>query len=262
MCGYEPRPLALLELPSLEGLAELPPGGRHVVAGDRPAVAGRHLEREALPVQVRVALPVLAPVARHRLPPRLRPFDRHRVHVAGPAHVGDQHQVEVGVTIDGFTPAEGDGDDAGTVLRYLEKGRLGEVEMLQRRVAPAAVVVGEGVVGRTEVGGGDDDGSREAPPGVIGAPHLVARAAAEPIVEERGTEGRGVGPVPLAVEVAIATSPACNKNKPIHIKMADVWSSTIICVVCVRLTHSAGGVAATIERGMGVLPPVGVSHGS
>ncbi|RRT40098.1 hypothetical protein B296_00031995 [Ensete ventricosum] len=92
---------ARLELLSMEGLAELPPGRRHVVAGDRPAVAGRHLEREALPVQVRVALPVLAPVVRHPLPPCLRPLYRHSVHVAGRAHVGDQHQDEVGVAIDG-----------------------------------------------------------------------------------------------------------------------------------------------------------------
>ncbi|CAL9044047.1 unnamed protein product [Musa banksii] len=214
---------ARLELLSLEGLAELPPGRCHVVAGDRPAVAGSHLEREALPVQVRVALPVLAPVARHPLPPCLRPLYRHRVHVAGRAHVGDQHQDEVGVAIDvverGCPPAEGDRDDASTVLRDLEEGGLGEVEMLPWRVTPSAVVAGEGVVRRAEVGSRDDNRAREAPPGVIGAPHLVASAAAEPIVEERSAEGRGVGPVPLAVEVAIATSPACNKSKPTHIKM-------------------------------------------
>lgn len=84
---------------SLEGLAELPPGGRDVVAGDGAAVAGGDLEGEALAVEVRVALPVLAPVLGHCLPPRARPLDRHRAHVPDPAHVRDQHQVEVGVAV-------------------------------------------------------------------------------------------------------------------------------------------------------------------
>ena len=77
--------------------------------------------------------------------------------------------------------------------------------MLEGRVAPAAVIVGEGEVRRAEVGGGDDDGAREAPLGVVVAPHLVARAAAEPVVEEGGAEGSGVGAVPLAVEIAVPT---------------------------------------------------------
>lgn len=41
--------------------------------------------------------------------------------------------------------------------------------MLTWRVAPAAVVVGEGGVRRAEVGGGDGDGPAEAPLGVGGA---------------------------------------------------------------------------------------------
>lgn len=55
-----------------------------------------------------------------------------------------------------------------------------------RRVAPAAVVVGEGVVRRAEVGGGDKDrgAAGVAPGGVVGALDLEAGAAAEAVVEE------------------------------------------------------------------------------
>ncbi|RWW59243.1 hypothetical protein BHE74_00033834 [Ensete ventricosum] len=257
-----------LQLPSLEGLPELPPGGRDVVAGDRPPVAGGHLEGEALPVEVGVALPVLAPVARHGLPPGLGPLDRHRMHVAGPADVGDQHQVEVGVAVDGEPyasllhagPAEGDGDDAGAEPSDLEEGGLGEVEVLQGRVAPSAVVVGEGVVGGAEVGGGDDDGGREAPPGIVGAPHLVAGAAAEPVAEERGAEGGGVGSVALAVEVAVAASPSCGVNHAgelFEVIPANIMESS----VDVMHTHGAGGVASAVERGVGVPPSVGLREG-
>jgi len=89
------------ELGALEGLAELPAGGDGVVAGGGAAVAGGDLERERLPVQVRVALPVLAPVPGHGLPPGPGAPDGDGPHVAGARHVGHQHQVEVGVAVDG-----------------------------------------------------------------------------------------------------------------------------------------------------------------
>ena len=76
-----------LELAPFKCLAEMPPGWDGVVAGDRPAVAGGHLEGQALAGEVRVALPVLAPVARHRLPPGFRPLDGDGVHVSGTAHI-------------------------------------------------------------------------------------------------------------------------------------------------------------------------------
>jgi hypothetical protein len=91
-----------VELGPAEGLAEAP-AARGSVAGDHgAAVAGGDAEGEGLPVQERVALPVLAPVARQGLPPRgTVALHGHRVHVAGAAHVGHQHQVEVGVAVDG-----------------------------------------------------------------------------------------------------------------------------------------------------------------
>jgi hypothetical protein len=81
-----------------------------------------------------------------------------------------------------------------------------------RRVAPAAVVGRERVVGRAEVGGRHHDGARQtraaAAPRRV-APHLEAGAAAEAVVEERRAQRRRVGAVPLAVEVAVPTRPAC-----------------------------------------------------
>lgn len=80
--------------------------------------------------------------------------------------------------------------------------------MLEGRVAPAAVVVGEGEVGGAEVGGRDGDGSGQAPFGVVGAGHFVASAAAEAVVEQRRAQRHRVRPVPLAVQVPIPTSSA------------------------------------------------------
>nr|ACL53845.1 unknown [Zea mays] len=226
------------ELAALEGLAELPASGDGAVAGDGAAVAGGDLERERLPVQVRVALPVLAPVPGHGLPPRAGAPDGDGAHVAGARHVGHQHQVEVGVPVDGEPDAallharhspERDGHDAGAVLRDAEEGRLGHVEVRARRVAPAAVVAGEAVVGRAEVGGRDGDGARQAPPPVVVAPQLVAGPARRAVVEQRRAQRRRARAVPRAVQVAVPAGAA----------------------------HCAGRVPAAVERGVRALPPAG-----
>lgn len=54
-----------------------------------------------------------------------------------------------------------------------------------RRVAPAAVVRGQGVVGRAEVGGRDDDGGTplDAPLAVVDALDLEAGPADDAAVE-------------------------------------------------------------------------------
>lgn len=106
-------------------------------------------------------------------------------------------------------PSEGDGDDAGAVLCDVEEGRLGHVEVRAGRVAPAAVVAGESVVRRAEIGGRDDDGARKAPPRVVVAPKLVAGAATEPIVEQLRAQRRRVGSVAPKVEVPIPTRTSC-----------------------------------------------------
>lgn len=99
--GGDERWRSSLKLATLVGLAKLPAGGGDVVAGDGSAVAGADHEGEALPVENRVALPVLAPVSWHGLPPCSGTLDRDWPHVAGAAHVRYQHQDEVCVAIDG-----------------------------------------------------------------------------------------------------------------------------------------------------------------
>jgi len=77
------------ELSPGEGLAEGPTGMGDVVRDDAAAVAGGDPEGERLAVEVGVALPVLAPVSRHGLPPSPGPFDGHAMHVPRSTHVGD-----------------------------------------------------------------------------------------------------------------------------------------------------------------------------
>jgi hypothetical protein len=110
-----------------------------------------------------------------------------------------------------WVPSVLDGHDAGTGLGDLSEHRLSEVEMQLRRVAPPAVVVGECVVGRAEVGGRHDGGARQAA-AAAGAPDLKARAAALPVVEQRSAERRRVGPVPRAEHVAVPTRSSCTHH--------------------------------------------------
>ena len=55
---------------------------------------------------------------------------------------------------------------------------------MERRVTPATIVVGQGIVWRTEIGGSDHNRTWKAPPVVIGTPNLIARATAQAIVEQ------------------------------------------------------------------------------
>ena len=115
-------------------------------------------------------------------------------------------------------PSVGHRHNAGLVLGNVLEDRLREVEVVLGRVAPAAGIVGEGIVWRAEIGGGDHNGAGQAPLGVVHTPNLVARSAPQPIVEQSSAQGRRVGSVPLAVEVAVPTSSAFrNKIPKIHI---------------------------------------------
>ena len=82
-------------------LPKLPISRRRVVAGDGSSVTGGDLKREALAVEVVVALPVLAPVPRHGLPASPGPFDGRSVDITRTTHIGYEDQVEVGVAING-----------------------------------------------------------------------------------------------------------------------------------------------------------------
>jgi hypothetical protein len=80
-----------------------------------------------------------------------------------------------------------------------------------RRVAPAAIVAGERVVGRAIVGGRDCDGRTGlAPLGLAGvAEDGVARAAHRSVVEKRRSQRCVVCPIPTVVEVAVPARTAC-----------------------------------------------------
>lgn len=110
-----------------------------------------------------------------------------------------------------YSPAKRDGDNAGAVLGDFEEHRHGKVEMGARRVAPAAVVVGQGVIRRAEICGRNEDGraARVAPLRLVFALNLEAGAAAEPLVEKRRAQRRRVDTVALAVQVAVPTSTPC-----------------------------------------------------
>ena len=117
------------------------------------------------------------------------------------------------------TPSVHDGDDAGAVDADLLPRRLRHVEVGARRVAPAAVVAGQPIVRRAEVGGGD--GHRGAGPlaprrvRLVVAGDLVALAAGGAIVEERRAQRRRARAVPLRVEVPVPARAACHKAQHI-----------------------------------------------
>ncbi|RWW50549.1 hypothetical protein BHE74_00043166, partial [Ensete ventricosum] len=210
------------------GLAEAPVGRRDVRRRNAAAVAGGDLEREGLAVEAAVALPVLSPVAAHRLPPGPRPLDGHRHHVPSTTNVGDQDQVEVGVAIDREPDAsllharnsvlkpfdllqnsEPFRNNACFVLRDALENRLREIEVLPGRVAPSAIVAGESVVGRAEVGRSDYDRPLETPSVITDALDLKTSSTALAIVEQSSAQCSSVGTITLAVEVPIPTGSSC-----------------------------------------------------
>lgn len=123
-------------------------------------------------------------------------------------------------------PAIRNGHNAGAVLGHLKEHWHGKIEMGSGRVAPAAVVIGLGVIGGAEVGGGDEDGGvpwvAPLPLRLISAFQLEARAAAEPVVEQRCAQRRRVHAVPLAVQIPVPTSSACNQLTTLQFKLKFV----------------------------------------
>ncbi|KAF7816436.1 factor of DNA methylation 1-like isoform X1 [Senna tora] len=107
-----------------------------------------------------------------------------------------------------------DGDDAGAVLGDLEEHRHGEVEVRPGRVAPAAVVAGESIVGRAKVGGRDEDRRTAgmAPLWVIATLDLEARSAAKSIVKQSSAQSRRVHTVPFTVQVPVPTCSSCTQQ--------------------------------------------------
>jgi len=157
--------------------------------------------------------------------PRAAPAPHgHLRDVAGAGHVHHVRQQPVGVPLErepqasaphaGHPPVR-DGHGAGAPLRHPHEGRLGEVEVGARRVAPAAAVGVQRPVGRAQVGRRHRD-RRRAPvaPGRARAPDLVARPAPEPVLEQRRAQRRRVRAVPRRVQVAVPARPTCGQNNP------------------------------------------------
>lgn len=83
--------------------------------------------------------------------------------------------------------------------------------MSTRRVTPAAIVVRKSVIRWTKIGCGDYNGraARMTPPRVIRTLDFKTRAAAQPVVEQRGAKCGRVDTVTLAVQVTVPTSTTC-----------------------------------------------------
>lgn len=170
-----------------------------------------------MPDQHRVSLPVHAPIARHRLPyAAIAALELHGSDISFAPDVGDEHQVEVLVAIDreanasilhAWHPSEENWDDASFPVCDAREHRLRQVEMPQGRVAPAAVVVGQSVVGRTEVGGRDRHfGSAwEAMLGAV-AHDGIASSTLGTVVEKHAAQRCRLCAIALPIQVPVAAS--------------------------------------------------------
>jgi hypothetical protein len=94
----------------------------------------------------------------------------------------------------------------------LEEGRHGKVEVLERRIAPSAVVVGQRPIGRTQIGGRHSQPgcSWHAPLRFI-AYQRVASSTPQAGVEKSRAQRCCVGSIACGVQIAIST---CTTYKP------------------------------------------------
>lgn len=58
-----------------------------------------------------------------------------------------------------YVPSIGNRDDSSAVFCNFQESRLGQIKVLERGIAPAAVVIGKRIVRRAEVGGSDGNGT-------------------------------------------------------------------------------------------------------
>ena len=110
-------------------------------------------------------------------------------------------------------PLEEDGDDSASVNANLLPSRLSHVEVLKRRITPTAIVVGQSIVRRAEIG--RRHGHRRpfnAPPWIrlVITNDLEALTARCTVVKQRRTQRRRSRPITRLVQVPIPTSSACN----------------------------------------------------
>jgi hypothetical protein len=126
-------------------------------------------------------------------------------------------------------PAVENGDDSCLKDTNLFISGNGHVEVLERHVAPSAVVIRQGKIGRTEVGCCHSHGSAGYTPPRFIALQLEACPAAEAIVKERSAQSCRVRSIALAVQIPIPASTACKftvTNISRHFRMKSFRSGT------------------------------------
>lgn len=107
------------------------------------------------------------------------------------------------------------------------ENRLGNIEVLEGGIAPAATVTGEIVIGRAVVGACDDKGGLPglAPLWILDAFDLEAGAATLPVVEQRHAQRRRLHPIPLLFHVLVPTCTSC-KIAPLQLYIPSLQNST------------------------------------
>lgn len=78
--------------------------------------------------------------------------------------------------------------------------------MLQWWITPSTIVIRQGVVWRTEVGGSDSNGVRKTPFRICMAPKLITGSAAGATVEHYSAKRRRLRSISLTIQVSIPAS--------------------------------------------------------
>ena len=144
------------------------------------------------------------------------------------------------------------------VLGNVLEDRLREIKVVLGRVAPTPIVVRKSIVWWAEIGGCNHNGARQAPPGVAHTLNLIARPTAQPIVEQSCAQSCSVCPIPLAIQVPIATSSTCTNftNKCI----SKTWPHNFLSINKMNFigyivhTHCPRSITTSIEGSMSISP--------
>ncbi|KAK3011840.1 hypothetical protein RJ639_010834 [Escallonia herrerae] len=158
-----------LELCPTVGLTETPVARSNIVGDYSAPITCCDLEGQGLTIEVYVALPVLAPVAGHGLPARVRALDGDGQDITSTANIGKK-------------------DNSSAVSSYVLENRLRKIKVLQGSVTPPACIVWESTVWRAEISGRDYDRTRETPLAVIYTSDLKTSTTSQPIVEQSSTK--------------------------------------------------------------------------
>lgn len=99
--------------------------------------------------------------------------------------------------------------NSSSILSNLKEGWFCHIKVLQRRVAPTTIIVGQSKVWRTEVCSSDNNGARLAPSWIIITPHFITCPTTQAIVEQSSAQSCSVGSISLTVQIPIATCTSC-----------------------------------------------------